>query len=1151
MGNTVDIIKGLIMRIDLNVYKSKNKKLTAQLLSQLRDRFYEILIEKDDEIFFENYNKLISYQPSNVYMTSNFYPKDLKKYAVYKKIFGYSGDFRFEIRWLISSILFGKDCINDFIALREKYDHYVLLNKYEEAMLIIEDIQKKYGTSFWALECLFFLNSRLGNDNNDLLENAPANIFGSVLNYFELKNRDSVISDEYFYIAEKEISNARKHLKGCEDIIEFFHYCISGNDYHSDPDKIVQALSLIQQCSLIDRYLFVIKICNELMNQPKSNYLYVCMQKYIGLLESINDDQLISLRFIFDNEEGRKTKYILKSRLNSAKNNFICGNLIQAREEAVKLLKMFPNNTEAMNLLVETNILIGDNKKYFKDTNLGMILENLSSVYTLDKCRDDAMEDISKLALMCSQSTWAQSILSNVMCRCNEKDSFEYVHHRILSTLQHLDIETIVVSMESNECDRFIEEKLDINDEYIQFRKALVGGDYELALRICKIEQIKDYLFVCDNGTTLEKMIHLHPIEEKNASIGIFTMKEFLSSIDIEKDSEIAFNIAANLIVHNIYTSLFIPWGKIVSYIEEGPSKIRESICTAILYYVYAYYIDRSKRDDLGIICNDFFMFANIERPSALSEHLDKYDRKYLVYFLKHVCTTKIMDDALYVFENTQERDQERVEICNLLMRIDPENSKDYENEIREITQKLMINKELKIIDESRIHVNVDGIKDRLNNGEGGGNRFDKSLKNDFQRYLFYQDERVEQWLLLVRGEEKTDKFKEAHNTSERLLKELIFKIRDAFVSSDEYGLNGYLSLNIRHNTLDDELRSPFHKSMLYVKKDPSKNKYIINQRWLRYASDNDEKILQNAFGNFYVVTENILRKLKNDYIQIKTESKNENGIFDYRLYDYDISNIAIYAENVTTFEEFFDIVVNYFWDITERNLVKIKYIIKTEIMADYMNALTTLKNEVDEVSTKSIVRELHQKISETEIDMQNVLERICYWFQRSNESKHNDFDLQFAFNLGFQTIENMHPEKQFVINELEPTESDKIPGIYLKSYDGIFYNLFDNIYKKATPDPHNGAIRIGYSLKNINRKVRIYIENDFDCTKDISDDIARVNEAKKLFESGKYLEKVKGEGGTGIPKIYKIIIYDLGLNPSIDFGYKIEENKFFMEIRF
>ena len=322
-------------------------------------------------------------------------------------------------------------------------------------------------------------------------------------------------------------------------------------------------------------------------------------------------------------------------------------------------------------------------------------------------------------------------------------------------------------------------------------------------------------------------MVHLRPINGSSSSIALIILKEFLSSIDIENNYEIGFKITADLIVDNIYTSLFIPWDKLINYIDNGPSEIRKNICTPILYYVYAYYIDRTKKDDLGIVCNDFFMFENIERPSTMSIFADKYDKKLLIYFLKNICTPKIMDDSLCVFENTQERDQERVEICNLLTHIDSTNSKIYENEIREITQKLMINKELKIIDESRIHVNVDGIRDRLNNADNSGNRFDKRLNNEFQRYLFYQDERTNQWIKVIKGEEDSaEKFKEFHNTSSRLLKELIFKIRDAFVSSDEYGLNGYLSLNIRHNTLDDELRSPFHKSMLCKKRYTRKSVY-------------------------------------------------------------------------------------------------------------------------------------------------------------------------------------------------------------------------------------------------------------------------------------------------------------------------------------
>lgn len=1149
MGNTADIIQALIMRIEQYRNKKQNKKIIKQLIMQLGNKFHDLLVEEDDEVFIKYAAKLFCSPLANPYITNNFYPANIDEYAIYKNIWGFSNDFRFEIRWLIMCLAFGQDDINDFIAQREKYDNHVLLNEYEEAMSIIEDIERKYGVSYWTIEGRFFLNSKLGIDSAELVSNTPANIYGSALSFYELKNREDVTSDEYYYITRKEVSMARKYVKGCDEEIEFIDYCISGNAYQSEPDRIMLSLNIVQSCSIIDRYLFLVKICNVLMNQPKTNYLYVIMQSYIDLLQDINDDHLTALRFVFDDKDGRKQGYTLKSRLNHVKSDFISGKLLQVRKDTVELLKQFPNNVEAIRLLVETNILLNDGEKQFQNTNLGLLLDRLASIYVLSESRDDAMEDVSKLALTCSQSTWAPIILSDVLYRCYEKEQFEYTHHKIISNLQHLDIETLIVGMDEKESIAYITENLDIKNNYIKFRKALLKKEYKQALELCNIKPIKDYLFVKDDYTTEEKLKYLH-LKGENASIAIFSIKEFLATVNIEKNSEMVFDLVANLVVDNIYASLIIPWRKIIEYIDNGPSEIRQNICTPILYYVYAYYIDKTKKDDLGIICNDFFFMENIVRPSEMHIFEGKYNKKMLVYFLRNVCTTKIMDDALCIFNNTQERDQERVEICNLLTHLDAEESKEYENEIREITQKLMINKELKIIDESRIHVNVDGIRDRLVNAEGAGNRFDKSLKNDFQRYLFYRDEKSQQWMQFLHGEEASfDKYTQLITTIERLCVDLVLKIRDAFVSSDEYGLNGYLSLNIRHNTLDDELRSPLHKSMLYVKRDSSKNEYIIHEHWKKLLSEENVNSLQKVLGDFHITTEAILSKLKRDYIQISTETKRTKGIFDYTIYEGDIKNLSFMSKKVKTFEDFFDKVIDYLWMITEENLLNIKKIIQLEIKQDYLNAFTELKNNIGGIGNKRVSQQLLRKINEAEIDMQNVLDRICHWFQRSNESKHSDFDLMFAFNLGLQTVVNMHPEKHFVVDELAPTESDKISGAYMKSFDGIFYNLFDNIYKKATPRSSDGAIRIGYALKNTNGKIRIYIENDYDCTGDMTEAVNRVEEARRLYETGEFVKKADDEGGTGIPKICKIICYELNHIPVINFGFINEKNIFYMEI--
>lgn len=1149
MGNTVDMIKNTLVRLEMNKHRRRNKKIEIQLNKELENRFYEILTQEDDEIFFEDFTKLIVSPVTEPYISSNFFPESMEYYARIRHYFRFSGDFRYEIRWMISCILYRKDVINEFVVQREKYDNYILLNQYESALQVIDYVDEQYGVSYWSIECRFFVYSKLGRSVAELVENAPATVFGSVLNFFELKNTDSVTSDEYYYITEKEITGAKKYLQNASRAIEFFNYVISGNAYIAEPERIMLAISDIQRCSLIDRYIFVINMCNELMNQPKTNYLYQCMQAYIVLLQEINDDHLTAIRFVLDTEENRKTNYTLRSRLDGAKTKFILGNLKGAREDAVALLKLFPNNTEAMSLLVETNILIDDGELQFENTNLGALLENLSSVYKLSSNRDDAMETISKFALTCSYSTWAKSILSDILSRCFENDGFEYIHHRILCNLQHLGIETLIRSLEEEECKDFIEEKLNTEDPYVQFRKAVLCKEYHTASAICGIDEIKDYLFVCDNtANTTDRIAHLRPVDGNNSSINIVATKRFLSSVNLEQDWERVFAIAANLVIDNIYTSLFIPWEKIISYIDNGPTEIRKNICTPILYYVYAYYIARDKKDDLGIVCSNFFDLEDVERPSQMKLFADRYDKKMLIYFLKNVCIARTMDDAVYVFENPQERDQERVEICNILAFLDYENEKEYENEIRELTQKLMINKELKIIDESRIHVNVDGIKERLINAEGSANRFDNNLKNDFQRYLFYQDDRVKQWFRLLEGEEG-NKYRESNETAYRLLTELVQKIRDEFVASGEYGLNGYLSLNIRHNTLEDELRSPLQRAMLYAKKDNVNKTYIVPSKWTQFAGPKDKEILCRAFGEFHSATERILAKLKSDYIQIRTELKGEKGIFEYILTDVDYEEIAYYADTIKTFEDFFDLVITYLWGKTEINLENIKCVIRNEIKQDYMTALSNLRNMISTLDNKTIIRELQQKISEAETDLQNVLERICHWFQRSSESKHNDFDLQFAFDMGLKTITNMHPEARFDVEKIEETISDKIPGKYINSFEGIFYNLFDNIYKKATPQ--NNALYIKYALRNTEGKIRIYMENDFDCTKDISDDIRRVEIAKEIYKTGEYADKAKGEGGTGIPKICKIIRYDLWKYPVIDFGYKQEENKFYMEIIF
>lgn len=1139
MSNNVDLIKGLILRITQQTYSRKGDKRTAaKMIKNLRQCFNSVFTEIDDSVFKSDFNELMSSVAANTYINSNFFPISAEEYGKYDSIFSFTNNLKWELRWVVFGLKFYSKELTAFLTAREEYDNYILLNKYEEALEVVNTVEEKFGISLWALECKCYLYVKMNKSVEELFNDIPPSILGAVLNFYELKNRENVTSDEYFYIVKKEIRALSKvDYEINQAHVELYKYYVESMMYQFNTSKIILLLKAARELSLIDKYLLFVDICDYALFCDKENEFYQTIQKYICELSEIEDDHMVALRFIFDNNNNRKENYVLKNRLDNAKRQFIKGNLDDARQGAIELLKSYPNNVEAINLYVDTNILLEKEDNEFMETNLGLLLEKLQSAYQLCENRDEDINIVNKFVSCCFQSTWAKSIFYNIVYRCQVYGKEDYRRAEILSNLQHLDIETMITSLTKEESIEYISQKLDSTDTYVLFRKAVQEDNYKLAKEICVIEQIKDLLDVCNENNEVEERIrHLRKIKGKDAAIAIMGMKYFLATIDLEEYPELVLQISAQLIIDNIYTSLFIPLEKIADFIDEAKEDIRRNICSPILYYVYTTYFNKDRMDDLGIICEDFFRFEKIERPTKID--ICKYDKAMLVYFLRYVCNPKVMDISV-TFGESQERDHERVEICNILSEMDAQNVKEYEEEIRTITQKLMINRELKTIEENRIHVNVDGIKERLT----------KSHKNDFLRYKFYQDERIMQYRLSKDGE-NLENYKFFQDAPERIFRELVFGIRDAFVSSDEYGLNGYLSLNIRHGTLEDELRSSLNKAMLTAKKDIISNEYVINNYWTNFINDEDAEIIRKAIAQFHIETESIIGKLKNKYIQIRTEEKKTEGIFDYRLYEQNLWMLSIETVECITFDEFLDIIISFLWKLTERNLLMMKELIKTEILEDYTNAFNNLKFAITNVSNKNKLRDLQQKINEASTDMQNVLDRICYWFQRSTESKHSDFDLQFAFDLGLQTIENMHREVEFIATKIEDTESDEIAGECLKSFNDIFYNLFDNIYKKA--HWKNGRkIEIRYSLKYKEGKVHIYIENDIEPGKDYSDDIARVEAAKELIKTGEYIKKVKGEGGTGIPKICKIIYYDLKRHFFIDFGHHIEENMFFMEIKF
>ena len=94
------------------------------------------------------------------------------------------------------------------------------------------------------------------------------------------------------------------------------------------------------------------------------------------------------------------------------------------------------------------------------------------------------------------------------------------------------------------------------------------------------------------------------------------------------------------------------------------------------------------------------------------------------------------------------------------------------------------------------------------------------------------------------------------------------------------------------------------------------------------------------------------------------------------------------------------------------------------------------------------------------------------------------------------------------------------------------------------------GIIEIRYKLKVQNNFIEIYMENDFDCSQNCEEQKKKMEYAKGLVIDKKYLSKAKTEGGSGIPKICKILNVDLYKIPKIDIGIDDTKNIFYITVK-
>lgn len=1085
-----------------------------------------------------NFSKLIS----NLFIKNNIFGstfpidyKNMESEGIVK-----IGTLEQEIFWNYLEIIYYSKNINLFILKSEQFNNFLLYGMYEEALTKLNEIKNELGLSHWYIENKLLLLSKMyglkeqKNYVATIIEDLPS--VSALLTYHFSEKLENELSYEQYD------KNFKKMWKDYPNVKTYFEF--KANPLNTYPENLVGLLYYERKSPTIDKYISL----------KKSLFIICSNNDYCGLPVDFLSKYLIKLA---NNIKDIELKPLLIKSTKLNYNDIDIDNMIYVRildlytmgfyKESYNLcLAEFQDytkfNINIIEILVKSEIrcTTDDNLREIpidKNSIIFNIYEYYKSIIIKDQSLINSINKLLKIALELSSLSIStgitQFIYKNVpfynmlvvdssiktgglhtfLYDVREQTIIDDARYRTLLTDMQNTYEESITYQLLNQADSKIDEKTPL------FRQQKYNIKRNPTM-ISKEQQNAIYNDIIKNGNILDK--HYAIVE---LSYLYFKHKEIENCIKAIVEGYLDNN---NLIYN-------LPLQEITDYVERyHPDDFDKHIETPILYELYSKHIS-NKYDSKKMIRYEIFLEENgYTKPSELIKDRKKFDKNKLEFFLQFNCKSQILDSSIY-FEDTETVASERINICQFLVEQKVNSSQVLLKEIKNITEQSLISKYMQVIEQNKIYVNEEGIKSKLQS----------SLDEYYLRYISL----VKNSTILRRELNQKANFNNMlginiiaypKNDIIPLLQNALSDIKEYFVFSNEYGLNGFISTNIRHGKLYNFLTSSLIYSNLFIKEE--------DDYWQKnFQMDTKIRHILTDFSNNI---DKLINDFKDQYIQIVTEKENtKNGLFKYNLTE-EIC-IAIYNEldEEPPYEEFENKLFEVLWIHTEKNLKDIRSKISNELIKNIKLIFENLNIQIESIDNKHNLSSIRDVIRHESTTLQRNLETLKQWFSRQTAaSSIADFEFTLPVNITREVIKNVHANNFIKLNT-DIKVHNKFKGSFLKGFVDILYILFDNAIKHS--DSKCEEINLLFDKSTFRHyQYKLHVINQIKGNLNIELNTQKIEEIKDKIRTKLYGQSVGTEGGTGFYKIVKILTYDMFIvDIFIDFYY--QDDKFIVEIHF
>lgn len=1019
-----------------------------------------------------------------------------------------------EISWYKNIFIKHKEVINGFLLYQKEIDLLILNSKAEEALSKINEVTDLFGYSMWAIEYETHIKKELLSTTNiDYLNHIKKINSNGAVDFFiqqlilksESKNIYSFLDN--FQTNLNLLREAEKDKDQiASDYADFFASYFIPLQFDSRRNVNTRTLSCMINLSIIDQYLMFKKYFSNKIMASKTLENYE-IKEILILKNIINDNELNNLsknRVVLLEDIDKQYMSIIKSYTNA--------DYLDAYDKINELFKTDELSTVFVELFSRINIYLN---KEFENKLFNRLANEIKYLLMLEK-NYDSIRRIEGLCIKFNLSNWTIPILYQLYNIINVDD-----YRKDLSKNQMIILGNKITPIS---IDDFTYEKLfkhlNINESKLPNYRSL---------RTKNITSTQD-----------KELINSHFTDYENQSIiKIDYLKDKAHYLIKNNFLLEAASFFVEKYLHNELVYVVLPFKELINEIEKLDS-INPTIDIPIIYDIYNKRIKNDREDERKEKYEDFIDTFGEYRPSKIFKNIKSIDERE-IYFLKNIAIPSIMDISID-FESSNELKIERLEILNILDSLIVD-----ENILIEKDNLLdqLIFEDLKAsFNSSKLYVNIENLK---------SDKETEYLKlyDIFDTARNIQDEDTEN---LTTEEDMEKNFITLNDTEEEMLLmpsseisdiivQIYKRLLEDFVKNENYGLNKYLSTEIRHDVFFTQMRVTFEKYNLLTEVGIDDN-YEDNLIWLKEYSIVSTNILEKMNLKLKEFSNDIDMILKeaNSWFNVKDVTEN-GGMFNF-IGTYDrLTKLKKDLLKANDFSIFFDTCISFMWDLTYESSDEIKKRLQEDFKEQIIKIIDDLNDDISNLTTQLQFNKLKDSIALVRGEVAEDINIVTSWLNKVKEDTHKYSMISIIKECTSMFNETMS-NKNVEININEQIELFDINFSYIEAraiLSSVYISL-NNCQKYGLKENDKYLIDIDIITDDYST-MKVLIKNKIDLSKELQ--IELVNGIKEKL-SDKYKSLSTKEGGTGIHKIYNLLS---NISNRFLIDISIEENKFILLI--